>query len=303
MPSYNLLTGQVFNLIKVGGRWELAPGGVITDPVLTFDDLDSDTFLDDGEIGASENDIGASLASGDYAMVISGTSAVFYSSVVIPNPATFDFHAISVQLSNGFSDLVFCFATGTMIETEDGPKDVADLVTGDSVLTKDNGYQDIRWIARSQFSAGQLAVKPDLVPICIKAGALGDDLPRQDLVVSPQHRMLVSNRFSHLMFDEAEVLVPAKALLNDFSITKCDPANGADYFHVMLDNHELLLANGCWSESLSRGAEALKALSPAALEELEQIFPNVDFSKEGDFCRPPLSVREGIALSRMMRPN
>ncbi len=303
MASIQLQTGQAFNLVKIRGRWVLAPNGEITDPVLTFDDLDMDYRVDDGEIGASENDIGVQRASGNYIMIITGTSAIFYSSTVISDPQNFDFHAISRSLSNGFADLAFCYAAGTLIETPDGPIDIANLAKGDMVVTRDAGNQPIRWIGHSRFSATQLALKPNLIPIRIRAGALGPEIPSQDLIVSPQHRMIMRGWMTFLMFDQPEVLVPAKALLNDKTITQCDPADGINYYHLLLNGHQLVSANGSWSESLVCGDEALKAMSSEARAELNQIFPDLEFTRPADMRLPKLNVREGIALTRMLMPN
>ena len=300
MASINLQTGQVFNLIKVGGQWQHV--STVTDPVLTFSDDDNDKLLDDGEIGTTENDIGAALSSGNYVMVISGgTTAVFYSSVVLPD--TFDFDSIATQLSNGFEDLAFCFAGGTLLETDTGMTDVTALSAGDVVMTKDAGLREILWIGYTRFTQAQLMLKPDLTPIRIQAGALGKNLPTDDLTVSPQHRMLMSGYQAWLMFDEGEVLVPAKSLLNDNTITRCDPADGVDYYHILLDGHHLVNANGSWSESLSRGAEAFEAMSEEARVELQEIFPDQDFTVPSDTCRVALTVRDGIALSQLMITN
>ncbi|MGL4822623.1 MAG: Hint domain-containing protein, partial [Plesiomonas shigelloides] len=86
-----------------------------------------------------------------------------------------------------------CFARGTMIRTENGEVAVEDLVAGDMVYTADRGYQPVRWIGSRRIGSAELMAFPKLRPIRIAAGALGEALPSKELVVSPQHRILISS--------------------------------------------------------------------------------------------------------------
>ena len=161
---------------------------------------------------------------------------------------------------------VVCFARGTLIETETGPRRVESLRTGDRILTVDNGYQPIRWIGCSHVPAqGRLA------PIRINTGTLGNTRP---LVVSPHHRLLISGWRAELLFGEPEVLVAAKALVNDHSILRQEGGH-VDYFHVLFDQPELIYAEGAVAESLFLGKESLMALSEEAREEIETLFPEL----------------------------
>ncbi len=164
------------------------------------------------------------------------------------------------------SATVVCFARGTLIETETGPRRVEDLAAGDRILTVDNGYQPIRWIGCSRVPAqGRLA------PIRINTGVLGNTRP---LIVSPHHRLLISGWRAELLFGEPEVLVAAKALVNDHSILRQEGGH-VDYFHVLFDQHELIYAEGAVAESLFLGAESLTALSDEARGEIESLFPDL----------------------------
>ncbi|MDE3029578.1 MAG: Hint domain-containing protein, partial [Paracoccaceae bacterium] len=161
---------------------------------------------------------------------------------------------------------VVCFARGTLIETETGPRPVEDLRTGDRILTVDNGYQPIRWIGCSHVPAqGRLA------PIRINTGALGNTRP---LIVSPHHRILIGGWRAELLFGVPEVLVAAKALVNDHSILRQE-GGYIDYFHILFDQHELIYAEGAVAESLFLGAQSLSALSDEARDEIETLFPEL----------------------------
>ena len=185
------------------------------------------------------------------------------------------------------TDGFVCFTRGTLITTSRGEVAVQDLCAGDMVLTMDDGYQPIRWIGSRKLSAPELSCNPKLRPIRISAGAMGLNLPQQDLVVSRQHRMLVNSRISERMFDTAEVLVSAIILCAMPGIYVDEDVKQVEYFHMLFERHQVVYANGTPSESLFTGPEALKTLTPAAREEVETLFPEI--------CAPefePTAARE-----------
>ena len=96
-----------------------------------------------------------------------------------------------------------------MILTEAGEMPVERLVPGTRVMTRDNGLQELRWTGSRVVDAAMLDQNPNLRPIRIAAGAQGNGLPRRELIVSPQHRVLVRSRIAQKMFGAAEVLVAA----------------------------------------------------------------------------------------------
>ena len=168
-----------------------------------------------------------------------------------------------------------CFTRGTLIATHNGLRAIEDLSAGDRVLTMDNGYQEIAWIGARKLDAIDLRMNTKLLPIRIKMGALGKGLPEQDLMVSPQHRMLVRSLIAKRMFGENEVLISANKLLPLDGINIVEDAENVEYFHMLFDHHEIVFANGAPSESLFTGPEALKSLDPEALEEITALFPEI----------------------------
>ncbi len=170
---------------------------------------------------------------------------------------------------------VVCFAGGTMIKTIAGEVAVEDLKAGDKVLTMDNGFQSLQWIGSRSLTAETLDENPNMKPIRIRAGALGNDLPEQDLYVSPQHRVLVKSNVAKNMFGDSEVLVAAKQLLAMDGIEVCEDTDGVDYYHFMFEGHEVVFSNGAPTESLYTGPQALKTLTPEAREEIFALFPEL----------------------------
>lgn len=170
---------------------------------------------------------------------------------------------------------VVCFASGTDIRTPTGACVVEDLNVGDVVETVDHGPQAIRWIGHRHVSAAQLTQTPTLQPIRIKADALGKGFPVTDLEVSPQHRIMVRSKIAIRMFASDEVLIPAKHLLDLDGVETFLPGEGVAYHHILLDQHEVVWANGAQAETLHLGPEAMKTMSCEARTEIELIFPGL----------------------------
>lgn len=168
-----------------------------------------------------------------------------------------------------------CFAAGTTILTPVGDVPVEKLVVGDLVMTRDKGPQPIRWIGNRVLGQDELQAEPRLRPIRISRGALGIGLPSQDLLVSPQHRVLVQSRIAQRIFGTDEVLVPAKTLVVMEGVDIDEAPEGVTYYHLMFEHHEVIVSNGAASESFYPGPQALRSVDKAALDELLAIFPQL----------------------------
>jgi hypothetical protein len=197
------------------------------------------------------------------------------------------------------TDLV-CFTSGTLIKTARGEVPVEKLQLGDQVLTLDAGYQEILWIGARTLSSTQLKMHPKLLPIRIAAGALGVNQPEHELLVSPQHRVLIHSTIAERMFGHSEVLVAAKQLLEVDGIEIADDVTAVTYWHFMFDAHQIVFANGAATESLYTGSEALKAVGREARQEILGIFP--ELGKEDLYAFKPARVlvsgRRGRRLAK-----
>lgn len=196
-----------------------------------------------------------------------------------------------------------CFAAGTLIQTARGACGVETLRPGDLVLTRDHGVQTVRWAGGAHVSASGLEERPNLRPILIRAGALGANVPARDLLVSPQHRVLVRSRISHRLFRDAEVMVAAKHLVGLPGIAAADPQGGVTYYHLLFDRHEIILSEGCWTESLYTGPQALLSLTPAARREILGLFPELASGGPPAPARRLLTGREARQLAQRQQHN
>ena len=186
-----------------------------------------------------------------------------------------------------------CFVTGTQIATCKGTRPIESLRPGDKVITRDNGIQEVAWAGHREFTATQLDHHEDLRPIRIKAGALGNNTPETDILVSPNHRMLITDMKSNLLFGEPEMLVAAKFLVNGKTIRR-EPQLFVHYVHLLFDTHELVFAEGAVSESFFPAGAVGAIIDPAEAALFEDL--NATASIEMELVRPELRGYEAALL-------
>lgn len=170
-------------------------------------------------------------------------------------------------------EVLVCFAGATAIATPFGHRPARDIRPGDQVMTE-NGPRPVLWVGRREVTPELVAADDRFRPIRIMAGALGGGLPRRDLLVSRQHRLLVRSAVAARMFGEAEVLLPAIRLTALPGIYLDRSIDRLDYIHILLETHEILSAEGAPAESMLLGDHARMALSRDAQEELALILPD-----------------------------
>ncbi|MEM8582433.1 MAG: Hint domain-containing protein [Pseudomonadota bacterium] len=192
-----------------------------------------------------------------------------------------------------------CFTPGSLIETPDGSRPVETLRPGDSVLTRDCGAQEVTWSGAVALDSTRLAGNPRFRPVLIRAGALGAGRPDRDMLVSRQHRVLLRDWRAELLFGSSEVLAAAVDLVNDRDILHVYDLEPVTYIHFMFDRHQIVRANGLWTESLRPGPAVLATLGRAAQEELFALFPELRGADKPPFAaaRPLLRAWETKVLT------
>jgi len=188
---------------------------------------------------------------------------------------TFNTERTSVNQENYYDDYVACFTAGTRIATQRGLVNVECLRAGDLLETADNGFQPLRLVLHRQIQSDELRAKPNLLPVLISQGALGQGLPMRDIHVSPQHRFVANSPIVGRMFDQAEVLVSAKKLTALSGIYVDKDVETVTYFHLVMERHEIVFAENAPTESFYSGPMALAGLSAEARDEIEAVFPEL----------------------------
>jgi hypothetical protein len=138
-----------------------------------------------------------------------------------------------------------CFLRGTRILTPGGEIAVEDLTIGVLVETL-NGPLPVQWIGRQRFRKDSPSWHWSVAPIRVGRSALGDQNPRRDLYLSPGHSLFIDS-----------FLMPVEWLVNGKSITLAamDDRDVIDYFHIELETHELVFAEGALAETLLIGGD------------------------------------------------
>lgn len=142
---------------------------------------------------------------------------------------------------------ILCYLAGTRIATPSGEVAVEELRPGDLVLLADGRSLPVRWLGRQQVPL-PVARRTQALPVRIQAGALGENLPKRDLLVSPGHAL-----------GFGDLLVNAEALVNGTTIRQeTDLPWVFTYWHVELTEHALLIAEGMPAESFLDTAETTR---------------------------------------------
>ena len=180
------------------------------------------------------------------------------------------------------------------ILTDRGEVPVETLRIGDCVVTLDGSAKPIKWIGRRSYSGAIPTGLRDVIPILIKQGALGDNLPARDLIVSPLHAMFCDG-----------VLVPAEHLVNGLSILRAPDIDPIRYFHIELEHHDVIYAEGapaetfvdCDSRAMFHNAAEFDSLYPGdATPRWRYCAPRVEGGERLDAVKRAIDRRAGIAL-------
>lgn len=137
-----------------------------------------------------------------------------------------------------------CYLRGTRILTPSGEVAIESLTIGDRVMGRFGGFQRIKWIGWQCYDAYFLRNHRGRIPVYIRPGALGDNIPTRGLFVSPSHALLIGND-----------LILASALVNSVTITQSweDAPGIVEYFQIELERHDCVLADGVWAETYADG--------------------------------------------------
>lgn len=193
-----------------------------------------------------------------------------------------------------------CLTRGTLVSTAAGEVPVEELRQGDMLRTLDHGLQPVKLILRRRITRQDLARNSRLYPVRIGKGALGSGLPARELLVSRQHRMAVGSSIVKRMFDCPMALVAAIRLTGLPGIQLASAIEEVDYFHLILQRHEIIFAEGAPTESFLASRDTVAALEPEARREFRALFPA--YRDEGPAALParvvPSRTRQKKLVSR-----
>ncbi len=277
MPSYSL-DGGTIALASPGSVVSAVFGDLHTGDVLEL----AGTQVDSVEYGASSLTITTDAGTTTF------TNVRYTAGETL---ATFAAHHDAFTGLEAIAFEVTCYAQGTRIAAAKGETKVEALLIGDLVKTLHAGLQKVKWIGTRSYAA-PFANHAKVLPICIKAGALEENIPARDLYVSPGHAMCIDGALIH-----------AARLVNGVSITQARQIDQITYYHVELENHEIIFAENAAAESFMgeyfraqfHNAASYRALYPHGQAPEHICLPRLDTGFQLDAIRRRLAARAGIA--------
>ncbi|MDE4172985.1 choice-of-anchor L domain-containing protein [Phaeobacter sp. PT47_59] len=233
------------------------------------------------------------LANGEQVTLNADGTFTLWAQPDVEDPETTTFtYTVADDLGNTDTGVVEmttvpCFVAGTLIDTLEGSVPVEALQTGMRVRTRDNGFQPLRWIGRSQRKA-----RGADAPVVLQAGALGR---HETVELSPCHRVFLASGRAEMLFGTPQVLVKAKDLVNGSSIRRRMDGAAVTYVHLLFDRHEIVCGNGLFSESYHPGAETADSFDTETRAEILRLIGG-DWSAYGPSARPALKSYEAELL-------
>ncbi|WP_050931897.1 Hint domain-containing protein [Aestuariivita boseongensis] len=186
--------------------------------------------------------------------------------------------AIPLGALNTSTDVMICFSRGTRLDTPSGARSVEQLEVGDLVTTT-SGPKAIVWIGSTKLTHEDIIGNPNLRPVMIEAGAFGVDNPKRALILSPNHRILLADHLTECLFASEKVLCAIKHLIDGTRIRSITPKEGVEYFHILLESHEVLNSENLWSESLFLGDLSREMIGRSAMSSLRKGHPSIFHEK------------------------
>jgi hypothetical protein len=246
----DVLTGAKLSFAAPGGTVVVGSGSLVTIDLLTafapITDYNSTAdVIDDKSLSFADvtsYTISGTLA--DHIITVNASNGTTFSFAVGGSTFTDGSYTTTsgplhlVADASGGTELAACFLGGTLIMTPNGEAPVENLKIGDPVLAADGRTFPVRWIGRNTVMTRN-ADPVRLMPIRIRAGALRDGVPKRDLLLSPEHALLIDG-----------LLVQASALVNGISITReAWMPETFVYYHVEVEDHALIIAEGTAAET------------------------------------------------------
>jgi hypothetical protein len=217
------LSGGTFAATITG----LAVGSALTNGI----DIEASSSISSAVLSGTNNDI----------LKVKDQSNDTYTFDLSGNYTGATVHFAVDNINGGFDIFLVCYGAGTAILTEQGEVAVETIQAGDIVMTLVDGAhepQPVKWVGYRTLDLTRHPNLDAIAPVRIKRGALAENLPRRDLVVSPDHSLFIDG-----------ALIPAKLLVNEMTIVRDMAARTVSYYHIELERHAVIIAEGVAAES------------------------------------------------------
>jgi hypothetical protein len=300
-------SGGLLDLVTGGaGSGTIGFGPVVGDPVGGTLEIDDTTPLAATVTGFAAGDTidltavpddpdgSANLVAGNVLDVIEGGNTYTFQFDPSQNFTDEYFHLAPDVAGTGTAiteNSTPCYCPGTLIQTDRGEVRVEALAIGDTVMTRSGALRPVKWIGRRSYGGRFVLGRKDILPICIKAGALEENVPRRDLWISPHHAMYLDG-----------VLIEAKDLVNGVSIIQAERVEKVEYIHIELESHDVIIVEGALSETfldddsrcMFHNAHEYAALYADTPGPTRYCAPRLDEGYEVETARRRIEMRAGL---------
>ena len=230
-------------------------GFTLTSDIVDLTQVGSNATLANGGTLSFSHQLTASGSGGTVVLQLDATDATVFKA--------------ASDLGTGIDITPACFCRGTLIWTESGEVAVEDLEIGDRVVTLSGALRRVKWIGRRAYGGRFVAANRAVLPIRVAAGALAAGVPARDLFLSPEHALYIDG-----------ALVPAGLLVNRMTIRQVESVGRLEYFHLELERHDVILAEGAPAETFVDCDS--RAMFQNA-DEFAELYPD-DVPVPWDFC-------------------
>ena len=272
--------------IDSGGSWDIA-GSLSGFAGVTVEGFTSRDTIDLTGLAFDSGDR-ADLNPSTHVLTIRNSGGGVLGTIQFDGSVTGDFFHLLSDGNNGTfveDDETPCFCRGTHIRTPKGEVPIEALRIGDLVTVAGGPPLPVKWIGRRSYRDWSAVGNTGVQPVLFKAGSLADRVPARDLLVSPEHAMLLDG-----------MLVPARHLVNGISILKLEDVEQIDYFHLEIERHAVIFAEGAAAESFADD-DSRDAFHNA--DEYRALYPNERRRRFVEYCAP--RVEDGYALDALRR--
>ncbi len=222
-----------------------------------------------------------------YAIDEGGNTPTFAFAATSPLTPGVQYEIISIEDNNptvSYTDLFVCFDKGTRIATPTGHAPIEHLRAGDPVLTMDQGAQPILWIGRRELAL--TADNAGQKPLLFRPGSLAEHMPRNELRLSPQHRVYLNCPDVEQLTGHEEALAPAKSFANRTGVRIMKGRKSVCYYTVLLQQHGIIFAEGVPVESLYPSEYSMSLLSIPQRLEIHAALPNLTRDVTASYSSP-----------------
>ncbi len=176
-----------------------------------------------------------------------------------------------------FEDAFCAFTRGSLVETENGPLAIEDLLPGDLVLTQDGALQTVLWKGSVTLIPGRVDSRGRTRPLTrIMADTFGMQKPLSGVIAGPAARLLGAPAHLRHLHEGAEILTPVHEFQDGMSVIETLPPTPIELFHICLKRHSVIKVDGLQFESYHPGVNAARQVSRSLRSIYLNLFAHIE---------------------------